>query len=49
MELDVPVTAEVNVQPPNPGSIRFHQRHGFEQVGVLEHDEKSVAMFLFQQ
>ena len=29
----VPIAAEVNVQPPNLDSIRFHQRHGFEQVG----------------
>ena len=48
-EIGVPVTAEVNIEPPNPGSIRFHERHGFEQVGVLEHDEKSVAMFVYQQ
>ena len=48
-EIGVPVTAEVNIEPPNPGSIRFHERHGFEQVGVLEHDEKLVAMFVYQQ
>ena len=48
-EMDVPVTAEVNIHPPNPGSMRFHDRHGFEQVGVLEHDEKSFALFVYQQ
>ena len=48
-EMDIPVTAEVNIHPPNPGSMRFHDRHGFEQVGVLEHDEKSVALFVYQQ
>lgn len=47
-EMDAPVTAEVNIHPPNPGSMRFHDRHGFEQVGVLEHDEKSVALFVYQ-
>ena len=43
----IPVTAEVNIQPPNPGSMRFHDRHGFQQVGILDHDEKSVAMFVY--
>ncbi len=42
----VPVAAEVNREPPNPGSVRFHQRFGFEEVGVLHHAEKSVTMFL---
>lgn len=27
------VTAEVNLEPPNPGSSRFHRRSGFERVG----------------
>lgn len=27
------VTAEVNLEPPNPGSIRFHERCGFVSVG----------------
>ena len=44
----VPVAAEVNREPPNPGSMRFHQRFGFEEVGVLHHAEKSVTMFLKQ-
>lgn len=29
------VTCEVNTKPPNPGSLRFHARLGFEQVGEL--------------
>ena len=41
-----PVAAEVNVRPPNPGSMRFHARHGFAQVGALDHDYGSVAMLL---
>ena len=49
IENGIPVTAEVNIQPPNPGSMRFHDRHGFQQVGVLEHDEKSVALFVYQK
>lgn len=48
-EKGIPVTAEVNIQPPNPGSIRFHERHGFQQVGVLDHDEKSVALFVYNK
>lgn len=27
------VTCEVNLDPPNPGSLAFHTRLGFEQVG----------------
>ena len=41
-----PVAAEVNLDPPNPGSMRFHRRHGFEQVGELEHSTYTVAMVL---
>ncbi|MBB69662.1 MAG: hypothetical protein CMB28_00955 [Euryarchaeota archaeon] len=48
-EMDIPVTAEVNIHPPNPGSMRFHDRHGFVQVGVLDHGEKSVALFVYQE
>lgn len=29
------VTCEVNTMPPNPGSMRFHERLGFEKVGEL--------------
>jgi len=41
-----PVAAEVNLDPPNPGSMRFHERNGFTEVGTLQHDEKTVAMIL---
>ena len=41
------ICAEVNLQPPNPGSIAFHREMGFVQVGELEHPgEKKVAMFV---
>ena len=33
-EQNIPVAAEVNLEPPNPGSVRFHHRFGFEEVGV---------------
>ena len=45
-ELAVPVAAEVNVLPPNPGSMRFHERFGFKEIGELHHKEKSVSMLL---
>ena len=31
------LVAEVNSDPPNPGSVRFHERHGFVKVGELSH------------
>lgn len=41
------ICAEVNLQPPNPGSIAFHLARGFVQVGELMHaEEKKVAMFV---
>lgn len=30
------LTCEVNIEPPNPGSLRFHQRLGFRPVGSQE-------------
>jgi len=41
-----PVAAEVSLRPPNPGSMRFHGRHGFNAVGMLEHGPKAVTMLL---
>ncbi|MEC9466156.1 MAG: GNAT family N-acetyltransferase [Myxococcota bacterium] len=43
---DLPIAAEVSLQPPNPGSMRFHGRHGFKQVGELNHPSQSVAMMM---
>ena len=45
-EQNIPVAAEVNLEPPNPGSVRFHHRFGFEEVGVLRHEKKAVTMFM---
>ena len=42
----IPVVAEVNRIPPNPGSMRFHERCGFTEVGTFNHQEKSVTMLL---
>ncbi len=40
------VTCEVNTLPPNPDSLAFHARLGFQQVGALVHEpgKKAVAM-----
>jgi len=40
------VTCEVNVEPPNPGSMRFHGRLGFAEVGrqSTKNDTIVVAM-----
>ena len=39
------VCCEVNTSPPNPGSLRFHSRLGFQTVGAAAHlpGEKEVA------
>ena len=42
----VPIAAEVNLEPPNPGSMRFHNRHGYVQVGTLAHSNYTVAMMI---
>ena len=42
------MTCEVNILPPNEGSMRFHTRLGFREVGTLSSDagDKKVAMLL---
>jgi predicted GNAT superfamily acetyltransferase len=33
-EIGVPsVTAEIDINPPNPGSLNFHEGFGFKEVG----------------
>jgi predicted GNAT superfamily acetyltransferase len=27
------VTAEIDIKPPNPVSLKFHERYGFKEVG----------------
>jgi uncharacterized protein len=44
--LGLAVAAEVSLAPPNPGSMRFHGRHGFSEIGTLKHQAKAVAMML---
>jgi len=36
-------TCEVNERPPNPGSLKFHQRLGFQVIGRQDHGEKAVV------
>ncbi len=40
------MTCEVNILPPNPTSMSFHERMGFRQVGTIEYERgaKSVAL-----
>ena len=42
------MTCEVNILPPNEGSMRFHERLGFRQVGTMSSDagKKQVAFLL---
>jgi predicted GNAT superfamily acetyltransferase len=44
------VTLEVNLRPPNPGSMRFHERLGYRRVGELEHEGKDdYAVVLYER
>ena len=38
------LTAEVNLQPPNPGSLKFHRRHGFVEIGERWEDDRSKGV-----
>ena len=43
----VPVlVCEVNIRPPNPASMAYHERHGFRQIGTqqTEGGKKEVAL-----
>lgn len=39
---DLPLACEVNSRPANPGSLRFHQRLGFREIGSADHGDKAV-------
>jgi predicted GNAT superfamily acetyltransferase len=43
-----PLACEVNLEPPNPGSLAFHRSFGFHQVGVqdTEAGSKTVSLML---
>lgn len=38
------ITCEVNVEPPNPVSLRFHEKRGFKEVGREGYAGKTVSM-----
>jgi predicted GNAT superfamily acetyltransferase len=40
------VTCEVNLDPPNPGSMRFHERLGFRRVGEQQTKGGTVTVAL---
>ena len=42
----LPVAAEISLDPPNPGSVRFHGRNGFEKAGELRHPTQVVSMVM---
>jgi predicted GNAT superfamily acetyltransferase len=39
------VTLEVNIDPPNPGSMAFHETLGFRRVGTRADESGAVALF----
>jgi predicted GNAT superfamily acetyltransferase len=45
------IVCEVNVQPPNPGSDRFHSAQGFREVGraTIDNGAKTVRYLLRRQ
>lgn len=40
------IALEVNLRPPNPGSVAFHGRMRFEEVGVREYDDGASAVVM---
>lgn len=40
------ITAEVNVHPPNPGSLAFHERLGFRQLAEQDTKDGTVRVAL---
>lgn len=38
------IMLEVNLRPPNPVSVAFHEHMGFREVGTREYDENAVLM-----
>ena len=42
----LPIALEVNTQPVNQPSLNFHEKMGFDQVGIRDFDDHSVAYFI---
>lgn len=46
-DISVPcVTAEIDIDPPNPASLKFHEKFGFEEVGrqLVADGKKAVSL-----
>ena len=43
------ITCEVNLKPPNPGSLRFHERAGFRPVGEQSTDGGAKQVRLLEK
>ncbi len=43
------ITLEVNLLPPNPGSLAFHERLGFRRVGVRKEENGTKAVVLMER
>ena len=41
--------AEVNLEPPNPGSLRFHKRLGFREVGERWESDRSKGVVYLER
>jgi len=42
---DIPLVAEVSINPSNEGSLIFHDKIGFKEVGTLTSGDKKVRMY----
>jgi predicted GNAT superfamily acetyltransferase len=43
------IVLEVNLRPPNPVSIAFHERMGYRHAGVREYDEGTKAVVMMER
>ena len=43
------LTCEVNLEPPNPGSMAFHKKLGFAEVGQLVADEGKLVSLMVKE
>ncbi len=41
------IGCEINISPPNPGSMRFHARLGFRQIGTRSYGDAGNAVAYF--
>ena len=42
---EIPLCCEVNTNPENLISIKFHENYGFKKIGNREYEDHSVAFF----